>query len=607
MWLRRPSLADAVLAVVCGVSVAAFLLPSTWWALPIVPATAALVVMLPQRPLTAGALLSALYLVLDVIGLTDDTGAYLAPFFIGVYSVGRYAPFWRGALVSLTFPISSMQNWDGSTIAFAIILTALVFAYGRVVQVRAAGARRAQASAAELQATDAATLASQIVANERARLGGQSLGLLRAAVEGMRADAAAARADLDGPLIESVSRRGRQAVTELRWLLGILRAEPDVDRPGTRRDPRIRVMDVVLAGVLLVMGLVELALSLWERPEPLAWAVAVVLPACVAVRRRFTAGALIVAAFAAGSALVSGVLPTVGNLLCLVVLAWTAGVVALPMSWLVLAVLAAASAGWFGLHDPGNAVFTLFVLALPAFAGFEWGAQDRAARVASAHADRLRADLDARVEAARREERLRLARELHDVASHAVGVMVLQSSAASALRERDPAAARDALRTVDEAASHTLRELEVLFDLLDSGAIGAPGLASPTHEPLERLVDRMRKTGLQISLDQTAIPAHLDDVVYRVVQESLTNVVRHSNARHVRVSVQRRGDELRVSVTDDGTSTIDPHHRAVETPSFGLIGLGERVDGVGGTFRAGWQHDGFGVEAVLSAEPVVRL
>ena len=128
--------------------------------------------------------------------------------------------------------------------------------------------------------------------------------------------------------------------------------------------------------------------------------------------------------------------------------------------------------------------------------------------------------------------------------SHAVGVMVLQASAASALRERDPAAARDALKTVDETAAQTLRELEMMFQLLDSGAIGGPGLAGATLEPLQSLVDRMRKTGLDISLEQTAIPPHLSDVVYRIVQESLTNVVRHSNARHVRITVGREQSNL---------------------------------------------------------------
>ena len=248
MWLRRPSIADAVLAALCGITVAAFLLPTTIWGLPAGVAVAALVLVVPQRPLIAGALLAVLYLTLLLTGLTTDNAAYLVPFFVGVYSLGRYAPPWRGALVAFVFVIViSLQAWQPGTIAFAVILTACVFGYGRVVQLRAQRARRATTSAAELQATDAATLAARIVADERARLGGQSLGLLRTAVEGMRADAAAARAELDLSLIESVCRRGRLAVTELRWLLGILRSEPDIDRPTTRPDHRGRIVDIIVA------------------------------------------------------------------------------------------------------------------------------------------------------------------------------------------------------------------------------------------------------------------------------------------------------------------------------------------------------------------------
>jgi len=552
-------------------------------------------------------LLSALFLLLDLTGLTPDGSSYLAPYFIGVYYLGRYAPLWRGAVVALTFPIASTEAWNPSTMAFALVLTGSVFAYGRVVHVRADGAHRAQASVARLQETDAAAVAARIVADERARLGGRSLGMLRAAVEGMRSDAAAARTDLDLARIESVSGRGRQAVTELRWLLGILRSEPNIERSGRPSDRRIRTIDIVVAAVLLVGGVLEVAFHVWEAPSPLAWALALVLPACVLLRRRFLMTACIVATVGVGCGLLAGVLPTLSSLLCIVLLSWSVGSAGLPVLWPIFVALAVATAAWFDLHEPGNGVFSLAVIALPAFAGFEWSAQDRAAGAAAAEADRLRADLEAHVEAARREERLRIARELHDVASHAVGVMVLQASAASALRERDPAAAREALKTVDETAAQTLKELEVMFDLLDSGAIGAPGLAGAVHEPLQNLVDRMRKTALEISLAQTPVPANLDDVVYRIVQESLTNIVRHSNARNVRIQVGRHGDEVRVSVKDDGTRRDDPLARSPVTPSFGLTGLGERVEGVGGTFRAGWTDDGFLVEAVLSVDPVARL
>lgn len=606
MWLRRPTVADAVLAALCGITVAAFMVPTTIWGLAAGAAVAALVLVVPQRPLIAGALLAGLDLTLWLTGLTLDNSAYLVPFFVGVYSLGRYAPPWRGVLVACAFAIlMSLPAWHLGNITFSVILTACVFGYGRVVQFRAQRARRARTSAAELQATDAAALTARIVADERARLGGQSLGLLRTAVQGMRADAAAARSDLDVSLIESVCRRGRLAVTELRWLLGILRSEPETASPTKRPDHRGRVVNVVLAVCLLVTGVWEVWLQAWQPPTPLAWVLAVVLPACTIVRGRFTLLACSVAAMGVGAALLTGVLPTIGNLFCIVLLAWSAGTAGRLTVWLVFAALAVGTAAWGAQHYSENWPFTLAVIALPAFAGFEWSAQDRAARAASARAEELRVQLDARVESARRDERLRIARELHDVASHAVGVMVLQASAASALRERDPAAARDALKTVDETAAQTLRELELMFQLLDSGAIGGPGLAEVTLEPLQALVDRMRNAGLDISLEQASIPPHLGDVVYRIVQESLTNIARHSNGRHVRITVGREKSSLRLRVVDDGTQPRDRLTSTPDTPGFGLTGLGERVNGVGGSFRAGWDEYGFCVEAVLSIEPVV--
>ncbi|MDF2508277.1 MAG: two-component system histidine kinase [Microbacterium sp.] len=604
MWLRRPSHADAVLAALCGLTVAVNLLPATMWGLPAAAVVAGLILVMPQRPLTAGALLAAVYVTLSVTGLTLGNAAWLTPLFVGVYSLGRYAPLWRGGFVALVVAVASLEIWTPQAIAFSVVLTGCLFAYGRVVQLRAQRARRARASETELQAADAAAVAARIVADERARLGGQSLTLLRAAVEGMRSDAASARVELDGRLIESVCERGRLAVTELRWLLGILRSESVPDRPKKARDLRGRVVNIVVAAALLVLCVWELWNQVWEPPTPLAWALAVALPVCVLARRRFTTLACSAAAAGVATALLTGILPTVGNLFCMVLLAWSAGSARSPVVWGIFGALAAGTAVWGARHDPANWEFTLALLALPAFAGFEWSAHDRVARAASAHADELRAELDARVESALREERLRIARELHDVTSHAVGVMVMQASAASALRERDPAAARSALKTVDEAAAQTLEELDMMLQLLDSGAIGGPGLASATAEPLQTLVDRMRRTGLDISLEQAVIPVHLCGVVYRIVQESLTNVVRHSNARHVRISMARDEGRLCVRVVDDGTRIPDEPAPGEETPGFGLTGLGERVNSAGGAFRAGWDTQGFTVEASLLIEPV---
>ena len=240
-----------------------------------------------------------------------------------------------------------------------------------------------------MQATDAATLAPGSL-----RTSGHAwrpvLGLLRTAVEGMRSDAAAARPDLDVRLIESVCQRGRQAVTELRWLLGILRSEPDRPPDAKARSPG-RTVTVIVAVGLLVLGVLELWFQVWDSPTPLAWTLAVVLPVCTVVRGRLTAARLLVAAAGVGAALLTGVLPTVANLFCIVLLAWSAGTAAHPV-WLIFGALAAGMAVWGAQHYAGNWPFTLALLALPAFAGYEWSAQDRAARTASAQADELRAD-----------------------------------------------------------------------------------------------------------------------------------------------------------------------------------------------------------------------
>jgi signal transduction histidine kinase len=123
---------------------------------------------------------------------------------------------------------------------------------------------------------------------------------------------------------------------------------------------------------------------------------------------------------------------------------------------------------------------------------------------AVATAERLRSEHERVTEAAVREERLRLARELHDVASHAIGAMVMQAGAALALRDRDPAAAQAAVRAVQSAGTEAMSELAILFGLLDAGAVGPAGLAAPhadgdLGQAIEALAARMRSGGLRVS------------------------------------------------------------------------------------------------------------
>ena len=238
-----------------------------------------------------------------------------------------------------------------------------MFAYGRLVQHRASTAARSRATESRLQSTDAAAVAARIIADERARLGGQALGLLRDAVEGMRSDAAAAKRDLDADLIESIAVRGRQAVTELRWLLGLLRSTP-APAPAARPRRRTRwIVDAGTAAALVALGVLEAANSP-VAPTALAWAVAVALPACTVARERWPAPALRSAAVVVGFAVIGNLPLIASGVLCVLLLAWSAGVVGRLVPWVCFAVLTAATITWVALSSPENVTFTVALIAV---------------------------------------------------------------------------------------------------------------------------------------------------------------------------------------------------------------------------------------------------
>jgi len=219
-------------AALGGLWVGFFLAAETSWAIPVALGVAGLTLVLPQRPVLAGAALAVLQLLLAVAHVTDGTAAMLAPVILAVYTVGRHAPMWPGIAIAATFPVGPViETFDLLTVLFAVLVTGSVYAYGRVVRHRACAAARALAAAAQLQATDADALTARILADERARLGGQSVAVLRDSVTAMQADAVYAQMDLDPERIESIAERGRHAVIELRWLLGLLRSTPAPNPP----------------------------------------------------------------------------------------------------------------------------------------------------------------------------------------------------------------------------------------------------------------------------------------------------------------------------------------------------------------------------------------
>ncbi|MEU6225649.1 sensor histidine kinase [Streptomyces sp. NPDC047042] len=213
--------------------------------------------------------------------------------------------------------------------------------------------------------------------------------------------------------------------------------------------------------------------------------------------------------------------------------------------------------------------------------------------------DRERAE---RARAARRradEERLRIARELHDVLAHSISVINVQAGVGLALLDSDPEQARTALTTIKAASKEALGEVRQVLDTLRTPG-DAPRAPAPGLDRLPELVEQAAGAGLSVEVRGAVpkLPPGADLAAFRIVQEALTNVVRHSGSRHarVRVDVDEAGGALRLRVDDDGPAT----GADAGGSGNGLAGMRERAAALGGTIEAGPREDGgFRVLAVL--------
>lgn len=205
------------------------------------------------------------------------------------------------------------------------------------------------------------------------------------------------------------------------------------------------------------------------------------------------------------------------------------------------------------------------------------------------------------------EERIRIAREVHDIIAHSLSIVNVQASAGMALLDADnPARARESLGHVRDTSKQALAELRSMLDVLRTGEGDAPLGPIADISQFEKLVQPVRDAGIAVDLsidfDPTLVPAYASVSAYRIVQEALTNTVRHAGASRVQVQLTVRDGLLEIEVTDDGTSTEAPIVGA--TSGHGLRGMSERVDALGGTFSAGpMAKGGFHVSASI---PVTR-
>ena len=234
---------------------------------------------------------------------------------------------------------------------------------------------------------------------------------------------------------------------------------------------------------------------------------------------------------------------------------------------------------------PGDFIFipVLFTIAwLAGFALRERATQAEAAEQRAIHAERERGAA-ARIAVA--EERARITRELHDIVAHAVSVMVLQVGAVRHKLPQELAEDRDALRDVEQAGRTALAEMRRLLGAMRDDRSDVELAPQPALNSLDTLIDKVRRAGLPVRLhvegNPFPLPRAIDLSAYRIVQEGLTNSLKHAGARNADVTVHYRADGLQLEVRDDGVGVTTS-----DGLGHGLVGIRERVKIYGGEMTA---------------------
>jgi signal transduction histidine kinase len=344
--------------------------------------------------------------------------------------------------------------------------------------------------------------------------------------------------------------------------------------------------------------------------DALAYALLALGPLALLVRRRHPRAVL---AFVFGVTLVYVVLgyvqgPNYLSLLFAVVAAALAGDriaarVALVAGWVVFLWLPAA----LGITGAPTVLPALAITAwlLVLLAGAE-GMRVRRERAAEARRAR---ELQHHRQAD--EERLRIARELHDVLAHSISLINVQSGVALHLLDEQPEQARTALAAINDASADALREVRSVLGVLRGSGEQPPRTPTAGLARLDELVSRAEAAGVQVSLDisgeRRPLPARIDLAAFRIVQESLTNIIRHAGSGTATVSLTYGGSELTVRVDDDGHGADSSHSggdsgggEAGNWMGSGIVGMRERAAVLGGSLDAGpLPAGGFRVQARL--------
>jgi signal transduction histidine kinase len=477
-------------------------------------------------------------------------------------------------------------------------------------------------------------LAGQAVAQERIRIAGELRELVASGVDRMVSQAEAARTELhQDPAgaqrqIGAIEQAGRRTLVDMRRLLGVLRrADVAADQGSSdavieqtspvgsdlrdaaggpshalwisiRRwlaDPR--VADVLIVAVLGGLMTLEFIRSAPDDQTMSGLAPHVLGPVIVLsllFRRRFPFSVLTIAAAAEFLwIMITTNAPGSADRSLLVAVYSVAAYKG--AGWTPVAVLM-GTASWSLLPIRQLCICLIDIGALSTFAviaGYSMQSGRKLNRQLSEQADVLRRTREERVRLAVSEERMRVARDMHDVVAHGVTVMVVQAGGARMIAGTDPALAAETLADIERIGAEAIGELRSLVGSLDPG-----GQERDPHGEVPNvgaLVDRLRRTGQQISLVEDGEPHSLDlgvqISVYRIVQEALTNVRKHAPGSEATVAIRHLPERVELEIINRPIPDSRPA-RSVPGAGQGLLGIRERTAIFGGTVEAGSSADG---------------
>jgi signal transduction histidine kinase len=377
---------------------------------------------------------------------------------------------------------------------------------------------------------------------------------------------------------------------------------PNVITRGLRRWQLIGIDVVIAVCLLLLVGFATndpTATLSFTGPPEVGLLVVAMLTVPVAIRRVWPLPALALTAVALGLATLTGMAWGNGGVAFMLPLTFTLYTVGLlaprrrALTALIVCLAGTAAAISFTATPPITLQLVVFGWLLLFMA---WAA-GRAMRARRAYAASTAEGLARQAVA---DERLRIARELHDIVAHSLSLISVKAGVANHVARERPEEAQDALRIIADTSRETLIEMRRLLGVLRSESSDPELAPSPGLAGLPDLADRASLAGVRVDLDVRGggrLPDGVELSVYRIVQEALTNVVKHAAPANCRVSVDTDDHEARIEIVDDG-----PGMRVLPGPvrGHGLIGMRERVMMYDGAFTAGPRAEGgFAVSARL--------